>query len=59
MNKVYKILILIIIISFPFSANTHVQHYENLKFIEFDIYRNNELIGKHVFYFKRLDGMGL
>tara|TARA_Y100000590_G_scaffold23587_1_gene27000 strand:+ start:596 stop:1210 length:615 start_codon:yes stop_codon:yes gene_type:complete len=30
-----------------------VQHYENLKRIEFDIYRNNKHIGKHIFSFNR------
>jgi hypothetical protein len=30
-----------------------VQHYENLNRIEFDIYRNNKNIGKHIFTFKK------
>ena len=37
----------------PFSTNAHVQHYEDLKRIEFDIYRNNKNIGKHIFSFKK------
>ena len=53
MFKFYKI----IIFSFFFfsAANTfaHIEHYENLNRIEFDIYRNNNHIGKHVFSFKR------
>ena len=53
MQKIYKILILIILISFPLFANAHVQHYENLNRIEFDIYRNNKHIGKHVFSFTK------
>ena len=36
----------------PFSANAHVQHYEDLNRIEFDIFRNNKHIGKHIFSFK-------
>ena len=40
-------------INFPFSINAHVQHYESLNSIEFDIYRNNNHIGKHVFSFKK------
>ena len=28
-------------------ANSHVQHYKNLQRIEFDIYRNNDLVGFH------------
>ena len=53
MQKIYKILILIILISFPLFTNAHVQHYENLNRIEFDIYRNNKHIGKHVFSFTK------
>tara|TARA_Y100001970_G_scaffold238290_1_gene299412 strand:+ start:711 stop:1394 length:684 start_codon:yes stop_codon:yes gene_type:complete len=37
--------------SLPLYA--HVQHYENLNRIEFDIYRNNKNIGKHIFTFKK------
>ena len=29
------------------AANSHVQHYKNLQSIEFDIYRNNDLVGFH------------
>ncbi len=34
-------------ILFPTIANTHVQHYKNLQRLEFDIYRNNDLVGYH------------
>ena len=53
MHKIYKIIILVIYLNFPFSSNAHVQHYENLKRIEFDIYRNNDHIGKHIFSFNK------
>ena len=53
MFKFYKIVIIIILISLPFSAKAHVQHYDNLNRIEFDIFRNNKHIGKHIFSFKR------
>ena len=56
MFKIYKIVIIIILINLPFSANSHVQHYEDLNRIEFDIYRNQNHIGKHVFSFKKLNG---
>ena len=56
MFKLYKIFVLLFIISFSFPADAHVQHYEYLKHIEFDIYRNNKHIGKHTFSFKNLDG---
>ena len=56
MFKIFKILLLLIFTTFPFSSNAHVQHYDNLNRIEFDIYRNNKHIGKHTFSFKRSDG---
>ena len=56
MFKIFKVLLLLIFTTFPFSLNAHVQHYEDLKRIEFDIYRNNKLIGTHIFSFEKLDG---
>ena len=53
MIKIYKIIILSIIIIFPLLAKAHVQHYANLNQIEFDIYRNDSHIGKHIFTFNR------
>ena len=55
MFKIYKIIILLIFVSFPSSSNAHVQHYDDLKRIEFDIYRNNKHIGKHIFSFSKTD----
>jgi len=34
-------------ILFPTIAYSHVQHYKNLQRVEFDIYRNNDLVGFH------------
>ena len=34
-------------ILFPTIAVSHVQHYKNLQRVEFDIYRNNDLVGYH------------
>ena len=56
MYKTYKIIALLILISFPFSTKAHVLHYEDLNRIEFDIYRNQNHIGKHIFSFKKLNG---
>ena len=53
MLKIHKIVIFIFLIIFPCSSSAHVQHYDDLKKIEFDIYRNNKLIGKHIFSFKK------
>ena len=56
MYKICKKLIIIIFLILPITSKAHVQHYDNLKRIEFDIYRNNNHIGKHVFSFERKDG---
>ena len=55
MFRIYKNLFLSIflVLLFSFSSSAHVQHYDNLKRIEFDIYRNNKNIGKHIFSFKK------
>ena len=49
------ILFLIIIITFllPNFVSSHVKHYDNLKYLEYEIYLNSELIGTHVFNFKK------
>ena len=54
MLRIYKIIVLIIFISSPLYVNAHVQHYEDLNRIKFDIYRNNKFIGTHIFSFKKL-----
>ena len=56
MFKIFKIIILLIFVSFPLFVNAHVQHYKDLNRIEFDIYRNNKHIGTHIFSFKKLEG---
>ena len=55
MHKIYKLVILLIFFTIPFSSNAHVQHYDDLNRIEFDIFRNNKQIGKHIFTFVRSD----
>ena len=53
MFKKYKALLLVVLIIFPFYSFAHVEHYKDLKKIEFDIYRNNKLIGYHIFSFNK------
>jgi len=53
LNKIYKLIFLFLISSYITPINAHVQHYDNLNRIEFDIYRNNKNIGKHIFKFNR------
>ena len=55
MFRIYKNFIIILFLLLPITANSHVQHYDNLKRIEFDIFRNNKHIGQHIFSFKRDD----
>ena len=56
MYRIYKNIIFLLLIILPFTASAHVQHYDKLNKIEFDIYRNNKNIGKHTFSFKKEDG---
>ena len=53
MSRIYKNIILLFLLIFPFTVSAHVQHYDKLNKIEFDIYRNNKHIGKHIFTFKK------
>ncbi len=55
MSRIYKNIILLFLLIFPFTVSAHVQHYDKLNKIEFDIYRNNKHIGKHIFSFKKSD----
>ena len=51
-----KILVFLVFIFFTSPANhvfAHVEHYKDLNSIEFDIFRNNKYIGKHVFPFQK------
>ena len=53
MFRIYKNIILLFLLTFSFTASAHVQHYDKLNKIEFDIYRNDKHIGKHIFSFKK------
>ena len=55
MSRFLKFFIIIILINPFLHVNAHVEHYENLNRIEFDIYRNNKNIGKHIFSFKKFE----
>ena len=52
-NKLYLLFIFFITQLYLSTAFAHVLHYQNLNRLEFDLYRNNELIGQHVYSFKR------
>ena len=36
-----------------FSSFSHVDHYKNLKKFEFNLYRNDNLIGQHIYFFEK------
>ena len=56
MSRIYKNIIFLLLLILPITANAHVLHYDKLNRIEFDIYRNNKHIGKHIFSFNRSNG---
>jgi len=35
------------------TSNSHVDHYKNLNKLEYNLYRNDKLIGKHIYTFTR------
>tara|TARA_B100002003_G_C14018211_1_gene491114 strand:+ start:177 stop:863 length:687 start_codon:yes stop_codon:yes gene_type:complete len=51
------VIIFIIYLSYN-SASAHVLHYKNLNELVFDLYRNNQFIGQHIYLFNR-DGQNL
>ena len=54
MFKKLFLLSLFFIITLYFNPTyAHVLHYQNLSKLEFDLYRNNELIGQHIYIFNR------
>ena len=55
MLKIYNLIGLFFLIIFTTTANSHVDHYKDLNRIEFDIFRNNKHIGKHIFSFKNVN----
>ena len=50
MKKFFINIILFLFIST--NLNAHISHYKNLKKIEIEIFRNNELIGYNYYFFK-------
>ena len=51
-KKLFLLLILLSQLYFN-TAFGHVLHYQNLNKLEFDLYRNNKLIGQHIYIFNR------
>ena len=47
------ILSILILITLTFSASSHVGHYKNFNYLEYDLFRNDKLIGSHKYFFER------
>jgi len=52
-----NILSIIILFILSFKANSHVGHYENFEYLEYELFRNNKLIGYHKYDFLRKDNI--
>ena len=59
MLRISKLFTIFFFIIFSCPTNAHVQHYDYLNLIEFDIYRNNNHVGKHTFSFESSSGSKL
>ena len=51
MKKIFLSIIILFISSFP--ATSHVDHYASFKYLEYELFRNNKLIGSHKYDFLR------
>mgnify|MGYP001352257699 CR=1 FL=1 len=51
MKKIF--LSIIILFSFNFNAISHVNHYSKFNYLEYELFRNNQLIGYHKYDFLR------
>jgi len=52
-----NILSIIILFIFSFKANSHTGHYENFEYLQYELFRNNKLIGYHKYDFLRKDNI--
>ena len=54
MLKKYKnIIVILLCFLIQSPSQAHVSHYKNLNLLEYDLYRNDKLIGQHVYSFTR------
>ncbi len=51
-----KIILSIIIFILTFNASAHVEHYSKFNYLEYELFRNNQLIGYHKYNFIRSNG---
>jgi len=51
------ILSIIILLTFNFKAIGHMGHYKNFEYLEYELFRNDKLIGYHKYDFERKDNI--
>ena len=55
--KKSKIILFLIFLIYPFLSYSHVNHYEKLKIIEMDVFRNGKKIGYNKYSFKNQNNL--
>tara|TARA_B100001996_G_C18603509_1_gene570846 strand:- start:483 stop:1172 length:690 start_codon:yes stop_codon:yes gene_type:complete len=54
MKKYFILILIVFLFIFTFNfASGHVNHYKKVKFLKYGVFLNNELIGTHIFNFKK------
>ena len=53
MKKVILSIVILLSLTINFNANSHVAHYANFNYLEYELFRNNNLIGYHKYDFIR------
>ena len=53
MKKTFLSIIIFFSFSLSFNANSHVEHYNEFNYLEYELFRNNKLIGYHKYNFFR------
>jgi len=52
MKRIFFLISIFYVFFLSFSI-AHVQHYKNIKYLEYELFLNNKLIGSHIFNFNR------
>ena len=53
MKKILVSISFVLFLLFPLENNAHVDHYSKYNYLEYELFRNNKLIGYHKYNFKR------
>ena len=53
MKKTILSIIILLTFTINFNANSHVDHYANFNYLEYELFRNNKSIGYHRYDFKK------